>query len=71
MLFVDRMAPGTLIQSERELSNVLLSSIVLKRGVTMVDIVSTKMVGQYGKQGFEHCKRIKGSVSISLPDNLP
>lgn len=69
MFCIYRMAPGTVIQSERELSNVLLSSIVLKRGVTMVDIVSTKMVGQYGKQDLDYCTRSKISTCTMLPYN--
>ncbi|KAK9675329.1 hypothetical protein RND81_11G000800 [Saponaria officinalis] len=41
-------APGTLIIRGRDMSEVLLTSIVLKRNVTMLDIVSTRMLGQYG-----------------------
>ncbi|KAK7290557.1 hypothetical protein RIF29_05064 [Crotalaria pallida] len=41
-------APGTLISRERDMSKVVLTSIVLKRNVTMLDIVSTRMLGQYG-----------------------
>ncbi|CAL0323316.1 unnamed protein product [Lupinus luteus] len=41
-------APGTLISRERDLSKAVLTSIVLKRNVTMLDIVSTRMLGQYG-----------------------
>ncbi|XP_061358535.1 aspartokinase 1, chloroplastic-like [Gastrolobium bilobum] len=41
-------APGTLITKGRDMSKALLTSIVLKRNVTMLDIVSTRMLGQYG-----------------------
>ncbi|KNA23740.1 hypothetical protein SOVF_021650 isoform B [Spinacia oleracea] len=41
-------APGTLINRTRDMSEVLLTSIVLKRNVTMLDIVSTRMLGQFG-----------------------
>ncbi|XP_058737622.1 aspartokinase 1, chloroplastic-like [Vicia villosa] len=41
-------APGTLITKTRDMSKALLTSIVLKRSVTMLDIVSTRMLGQFG-----------------------
>ncbi|XP_057445805.1 aspartokinase 1, chloroplastic-like isoform X2 [Lotus japonicus] len=41
-------APGTLISKSRDMSKAVLTSIVLKRNVTMLDIVSTRMLGQYG-----------------------
>ncbi|KAE8717121.1 Aspartokinase 3 [Hibiscus syriacus] len=41
-------APGTLITSSRDMSKAGLTSIVLKRNVTMLDIVSTRMLGQFG-----------------------
>ncbi|KAG0497243.1 hypothetical protein HPP92_001934 [Vanilla planifolia] len=41
-------APGTLITKERDMSKALLTSIVLKSNITMLDIVSTRMLGQYG-----------------------
>ncbi|GLT81605.1 hypothetical protein SLE2022_000460 [Rubroshorea leprosula] len=41
-------APGTLITRDRDMSMSVLTSIVLKRNVTMLDIVSTRMLGQYG-----------------------
>ncbi|GLU06285.1 hypothetical protein SLE2022_233290 [Rubroshorea leprosula] len=41
-------APGTLISRVRDMSKAVLTSIVLKRNVTMLDIVSTRMLGQYG-----------------------
>ncbi|XP_024977737.1 aspartokinase 2, chloroplastic-like [Cynara cardunculus var. scolymus] len=41
-------APGTLITKSRDMSKAILTSIVLKRNVTMLDIVSTRMLGQFG-----------------------
>ncbi|KAG8385023.1 hypothetical protein BUALT_Bualt04G0179800 [Buddleja alternifolia] len=41
-------APGTLITRSRDMSEAVLTSIVLKRNVTMLDIVSTRMLGQFG-----------------------
>lgn len=41
-------APGTLITRNRDMSKAVLTSIVLKRNVTMLDIASTRMLGQYG-----------------------
>ncbi|OIV90042.1 hypothetical protein TanjilG_21174 [Lupinus angustifolius] len=41
-------APGTLICKGRDMSKAVLTSIVLKRNVTMLDITSTRMLGQYG-----------------------
>ncbi|KAE8720080.1 Aspartokinase 3 [Hibiscus syriacus] len=41
-------SPGTLITRNRDMSKVVLTSIVLKRNVTMLDIVSTRMLGQFG-----------------------
>ncbi|CAI9111606.1 OLC1v1011867C5 [Oldenlandia corymbosa var. corymbosa] len=42
------MAPGTLITKDRDMSRAVLTSIVVKRNVTMLDIVSTRMLGQFG-----------------------
>ncbi|XP_043706774.1 aspartokinase 2, chloroplastic-like isoform X2 [Telopea speciosissima] len=41
-------ASGTLITKSRDMSEAVLTSIVLKRNVTMLDIVSTRMLGQFG-----------------------
>lgn len=41
-------APGTLIVKTRDMSKAVLTSIVLKRNVTMLDITSTRMLGQFG-----------------------
>ena len=43
-----RRAAGTLISRRRDMAGALMTSIVLKRGVTLLDIVSTRMLGQYG-----------------------
>ncbi|XP_022773621.1 aspartokinase 3, chloroplastic-like [Durio zibethinus] len=44
----NRNAPGTLITRNRDMSKAVLTSIVLKQNVTMLDIVSTRMLGQFG-----------------------
>lgn len=41
-------APGTLIAQQRDMSRVLLTSIVCKHNITMLDIVSLRMLGQFG-----------------------
>jgi aspartate kinase len=41
-------APGTLITRSRDMANTLLTSVVRKGNVTLLDIVSTRMLGQYG-----------------------
>eukprot|EP00793_Prasinoderma_coloniale_P001930 PRCOL_00002438-RA len=41
-------AEGTLIVSERDMGDRLLTSVVRKKNVTMLDIQSTRMLGQYG-----------------------
>lgn len=69
-------APGTLIRKMRDLSETFLTSIVVKRNVTMLDIVSTRMLGQFGflarvftifeKQGISVDVVATSEVSISL-----
>ncbi|TVU44175.1 hypothetical protein EJB05_03610, partial [Eragrostis curvula] len=44
----NRHAPGTVITKSRDMSKSILTSIVLKSNVTMLDIVSTRMLGQFG-----------------------
>lgn len=44
----NRQAPGTVITKTRDMSKSILTSIVLKSNITMLDIVSTRMLGQYG-----------------------
>nr|CAD1820421.1 unnamed protein product [Ananas comosus var. bracteatus] len=41
-------APGTVITKTRDMSKAVLTSIVLKSNITMLDIVSTRMLGQFG-----------------------
>ncbi|XP_010492075.1 PREDICTED: aspartokinase 1, chloroplastic [Camelina sativa] len=41
-------APGTIITKTRDMTKTILTSIVLKRNVTMLDIASTRMLGQVG-----------------------
>ena len=41
-------APGTLITRHRDMSTSLLTSVVRKQNVSMLDIVSTRMLGQHG-----------------------
>ena len=43
-----RNAAGTLISRVRQMDKVLMTSIVLKSDVTLMDIVSTRMLGQFG-----------------------
>ena len=43
-----RKAAGTLISRDRDMRDVLMTSIVLKTDVTLMDIVSTRMLGQFG-----------------------
>lgn len=62
----NRSAPGTLITASRDMSSALVTSIVLKNNVTLVDIVSTRMLGQYGFLGrvFDVFKQQKLSVDV-------
>lgn len=48
LVFSCRTAPGTVISGSRNMDNVTVTSIVLKNNVTLVDVVSTRMMGQYG-----------------------
>ncbi|XP_024194593.1 aspartokinase 1, chloroplastic [Rosa chinensis] len=41
-------APGTIITKARDMSKAVLTSIVLKQNITLLDIVSTRMLGQVG-----------------------
>lgn len=40
--------PGTLIAARRDCGETLVTAITFKRGIELVDIVSTRMLGQYG-----------------------
>ncbi|KAL0019476.1 hypothetical protein WJX77_010723 [Trebouxia sp. C0004] len=44
----NRAAAGTLISEARDMHDALMTSIVLKPGITLLDIVSTRMLGQVG-----------------------
>jgi aspartate kinase len=44
----NRMAPGTIIAADRDMSSSLVTSVVLKDHVTLVDMVSTAAPGQVG-----------------------
>ncbi|KAK9824483.1 hypothetical protein WJX72_010708 [[Myrmecia] bisecta] len=44
----NKMAEGTLISSTRDMHDALMTSIVLKSHVTLLDVVSTRMLGQFG-----------------------
>jgi aspartate kinase len=44
----NRSAAGTLITSERDMTHALVTSVVLKQNVTLIDVVSNRMLGQYG-----------------------
>lgn len=41
-------APGTVIVKDRDMSSTLLTSVVLKENVTIIDIQSNTMLGQFG-----------------------
>ncbi|KXZ46967.1 hypothetical protein GPECTOR_39g461 [Gonium pectorale] len=62
----NREAPGTIISSERDLACSVVTSIVLKSNVTLVDIISTRMMGQYGflSTVFDAFRRHKISVDV-------
>ena len=48
VLMAHRRADGTVIVQQRDMANVLMTSIVLKSNVTLLDVVSTRMLGQFG-----------------------
>lgn len=62
----NRTAPGTIITSQRDMNCVLVTSIVLKKDVTLVDVVSTRMLGQYGFLAtvFDIFRKLKISVDV-------
>jgi len=62
----NREAAGTLITRERDMSQALMTSIVLKSDVTLMDIVSTRMLGQFGflAKIFNIFKQEKISVDV-------
>lgn len=62
----NRQAPGTQITNERDMADCLVTSIVMKSNVTMVDICSTRMLGQYGflAKVFDVFQKNKISVDV-------
>jgi len=62
----NRAAEGTVILAERDMRDVLVTSLVLKSNVTLVDISSTRMLGQYGflAKVFEVFRQNKISVDV-------
>ncbi|GAX83624.1 hypothetical protein CEUSTIGMA_g11048.t1 [Chlamydomonas eustigma] len=62
----NRSAPGSVISFSRDMSDVFVTSIVLKSNVTLVDIISTRMMGQYGFLAtvFDAFKRYRISVDV-------
>ena len=59
-------APGTIIRATRDLGDSLVTSLVLKNAVTLFDITSTRMLGQYGflAQVFDIFRRNQVSVDV-------
>lgn len=59
-------APGTIISATRPMDCTVVTSIVLKSNVTLVDIISTRMMGQYGflSTVFDAFRRHKISVDV-------
>ncbi|KAG2433287.1 hypothetical protein HXX76_008354 [Chlamydomonas incerta] len=62
----NRTAPGTIISAVRPMDCTVVTSIVLKSNVTLVDIISTRMMGQYGFLAtvFDAFRRHKISVDV-------
>jgi aspartate kinase len=62
----NRAAPGTTITAERDMRDSLVTSIVLKRNVTLLDITSPRMVGQHGFLAavFDVFRRAEVSVDV-------
>ncbi|KAL6638552.1 hypothetical protein ACP70R_023663 [Stipagrostis hirtigluma subsp. patula] len=77
----NRHAPGTVITKARDMSKSILTSIVLKSNVTMLDIASTQMLGGYAflakissileASGISVDFVATGELSISLVLNPP
>lgn len=67
---------GTIISAKRDMTNVLVTAITSKSDVELIDIISTRMLGQYGFLStvfsiFEECKIsvdvvASSDVSVSL-----
>mmetsp|Transcript_20424 Transcript_20424/g.51433 ORF Transcript_20424/g.51433 Transcript_20424/m.51433 type:complete len:195 (-) Transcript_20424:130-714(-) len=59
-------APGTVIVKDRDMSSTLLTSVVLKENVTIIDIQSNTMLGQFGfmSRVFDAFARHQVSVDV-------
>lgn len=69
-------APGTLISPERDMEGELLTSIVLKQSVTMLDIASLRMLGHFGFLAkvaplFTSCHNSSSLTRATLPHFSP
>lgn len=62
----NRTASGTLITAQRDMKDALVTAVVLKQHVTLVDITSTRMLGQFGflARVFDVFNRQKLSVDV-------
>ncbi|GIL62599.1 hypothetical protein Vafri_16782 [Volvox africanus] len=62
----NREAAGTIISAARDMNCTVVTSIVLKSNVTLVDIISSRMMGQYGFLAtvFDTFRRHKISVDV-------
>jgi aspartate kinase len=58
--------PGTLITSDKSKSTNLVTAITFKRGIDLIDIVSTRMLGQSGFLSSVFSKFFKYSLSIDM-----
>lgn len=61
----NRSASGTIITSQRDLSDTVVTSIVLKPNVTMVDVHSTRMLGAHGEGGTARGARVRAAAAAA------
>jgi len=59
-------SPGTVIRRSRSMEDSLLTSIVVKKNVTLLDIVSTRMLGQYGFLARVFDILLKNEISVDV-----
>jgi len=64
----NREAKGTIISKGRDMSCSVMTSIVLKNNVTLVDIVSSRMLGQFGE--YNICCRLCRTFLITSVHHL-
>jgi len=59
-------AIGTVISSSRDKSSTLVTAITSKKGVKLIDLITTRMLGQYGflSQVFSIFEQCKASVDV-------